>query len=365
MDKERNLTFSYFKALLIIMVIDDHIGSMNGLLTRVFPYNSFYMPAFVFISGYFFKQKTVRDNLTRKCCSIMFPYIFWVFIEELLAFVLAKANIVHWFIRPNMINLSSTLLFEPLSEIASPGWFAVMLFEVFIIYVVVMRITPRNKISDYLILLAVISLGLFSVWISMNYFNADIIWIILIRTGFYLQFFHIGYMFHQYFEKTVIKWNAALVCLLCILLNLILVTLFGDKILFPVTSQMLSFKSWYLPLVTSITGCLFWYEVMSFLSRKFGKNDIVEFISRNTFTIMMVHLILVRTPYFFAKNLTTFFPDFDAATFDSSIWYFYDNVEVNLIGFFVGIAGSIAIAWLTEKATIKLKTCFSSNAKST
>ena len=44
-------------ALEILFVLDDHVGSSIGLFSNVFPYNSFYMPMFVFSSGYFFNVK--------------------------------------------------------------------------------------------------------------------------------------------------------------------------------------------------------------------------------------------------------------------------------------------------------------------
>ena len=45
--KERNQIFNYLYAMAIIMVIDDHIGSRIGIMSSIFPYNSFYMPLFV------------------------------------------------------------------------------------------------------------------------------------------------------------------------------------------------------------------------------------------------------------------------------------------------------------------------------
>ena len=53
----RNQTFQYLEALAIIMVIDDHVGTRIGFLSSIFPYNSFYMPLLVFISGYFIRSQ--------------------------------------------------------------------------------------------------------------------------------------------------------------------------------------------------------------------------------------------------------------------------------------------------------------------
>lgn len=55
--KPRNQTFNYLYAMAILMVIDDHCSTRIGLLSSIFPYNSFYMPLFVFASGYFFNMR--------------------------------------------------------------------------------------------------------------------------------------------------------------------------------------------------------------------------------------------------------------------------------------------------------------------
>ena len=38
----RNQTFQYLEALIMIMVIDDHTGTTIGILSGIFPYNYFY-----------------------------------------------------------------------------------------------------------------------------------------------------------------------------------------------------------------------------------------------------------------------------------------------------------------------------------
>lgn len=54
--RARNQTFQWLEALAIIMVIDDHVGTGVGFLSSIFPYDSFFMPMLVFVSGYFFKE---------------------------------------------------------------------------------------------------------------------------------------------------------------------------------------------------------------------------------------------------------------------------------------------------------------------
>ena len=44
-------TVSLLQVLLIAMVVDEHSGAAIGIMPKPFPYNSFFMPLFVMISG--------------------------------------------------------------------------------------------------------------------------------------------------------------------------------------------------------------------------------------------------------------------------------------------------------------------------
>ena len=61
--KKRNQVFNFLEALAIIMVIDDHMSTRIGILSSIFPYNSFYMPLFVFISGYFYREQKIGVSI--------------------------------------------------------------------------------------------------------------------------------------------------------------------------------------------------------------------------------------------------------------------------------------------------------------
>ena len=54
--------------LAIIMVIDDHMSSRIGFLSSIFPYNSFYMPLFVFISGSMWEGRTPAAGGRSQAC---------------------------------------------------------------------------------------------------------------------------------------------------------------------------------------------------------------------------------------------------------------------------------------------------------
>lgn len=79
---KRNQVFQYLEAIGILMVIDDHTGTNIGIMSGIFPYNSFYMPMFVFISGYFYKDTPVWNNITHKAKHLLIPYLIWGRLSE-------------------------------------------------------------------------------------------------------------------------------------------------------------------------------------------------------------------------------------------------------------------------------------------
>lgn len=98
--KSRNQTFQWLEALAIIMVIDDHVSTRVGILSSVFPYNSFYMPMLVFISGYFFKDRRLGEGIQHKALHLLVPYIIWSLAGDALSYILYRCGIVNWFSSP-------------------------------------------------------------------------------------------------------------------------------------------------------------------------------------------------------------------------------------------------------------------------
>ena len=64
----------------------------------------------------------------------------------------------------------------------------------------------------------------------------------------------------------------------------------GDRINFYSTGGMGHFNSWWIPLITSITGTLFWYKVMQLAASKIGQEPIIDFIAENTLVSCKMNL---------------------------------------------------------------------------
>ena len=140
MARKTNKKFMVLSALGIIMVVDLHCGISLNLLNSIIPYESFFMPLFVFISGYFNKVNEKTDLSTyfkKKCKTLLLPYVVIGFI--LFWFEWAINSYKFGAIQP----ITEESLFLPVVNaftvgypvlLASPMWFVPALWLVTLVY---------------------------------------------------------------------------------------------------------------------------------------------------------------------------------------------------------------------------------------
>lgn len=356
--KTRNLTFSYLQALAILMVIDDHTDSSIGIMSGIFPYDSFFMPMFVFISGYFYKKQTVFKNIEHKFFRLFLPYVVWALITNGIEYLLKMGDIVYWYQSINMDSIYQLVSIRPFSSLNGASWFVIMLIWVSVTYNIIRNLIHfDNKKVDYILLAVSIICGIVSLQLCMQGYNENPLCLPYLRTAFYFQFYHIGFMFKRYWEPYIQNIRTLYLCTVCVLINAALIIIYGNKINFYGTVNMGSFNSCYLPLITSVTGILFWYKMVYFVSLRIGEIKIIDFLSKNTFTIMQVHLFFINIPNFFIfwqiKSGSNLFSDFDVSLFQISVWTRYSPTS-KLIGFFLSLIGSLIVAYIIRK----IKNCF-------
>ena len=73
-----NKKFMLLSAIGIFMVVDSHTFTALNFFGDIIPYNSFFMPMFVFISGYFNKVDSSTNLWTyfkKKVKTLLVPYV--------------------------------------------------------------------------------------------------------------------------------------------------------------------------------------------------------------------------------------------------------------------------------------------------
>lgn len=74
------MTFCILSGLAIVMVVAGHLGYNLMTMGNLFPYYSFHVPLFMFISGYFYKDTEEEHPLSyakKKCVWLLVPYLVW------------------------------------------------------------------------------------------------------------------------------------------------------------------------------------------------------------------------------------------------------------------------------------------------
>ena len=90
-DTEENRQFRILSALGIIFVVAGHLGYGVFDLGGLFPYYSFHVYIFLFVSGYFYKdeaEKNIGGYIWKKCRMLLVPYFLWNLFYGVLAQVL-------------------------------------------------------------------------------------------------------------------------------------------------------------------------------------------------------------------------------------------------------------------------------------
>jgi fucose 4-O-acetylase-like acetyltransferase len=294
--KKTNKAFMILSALGILFVVDVHLGQPLSVLTNVFPYDSFFMPMFAFISGYFFKDSTNRswkdvvNYAAGKFQKLFLPYLGWAIFYNLLSRLLFQAGF--WNIQSLSLRdlIYCVVTSGVTSAFNSPAWFAPLLFCVCIAYCIIQK-TFQRFWNDHLALVLFISAGTVAVVAAGTNATIPLLYMVL-KVPFFLQFYHLGLYFRKYLEKPFDRLSALAVCLTAVVVNMALIFFYGNTIEFPICSSMSGFRSGspMLPLVTSVTGTAFWLKISKKLVPFLGRNKLVNYISENTFFIMTHHI---------------------------------------------------------------------------
>mgnify|MGYP002571733975 FL=1 len=160
--KKTNKDFMVLSAICIIFVVDAHSGSGLNILTKIFPYDSFFMPAFIFISGYFYKDitggKALFDFIIKKSKNLLIPYykynigiaLIWIVVSLIVNKKLLNTDFNGLFETEDPCkSIIKTMFLNPFNtgvsfDLTSPTWFLISLFSTIISFTAIKYII-KNK----------------------------------------------------------------------------------------------------------------------------------------------------------------------------------------------------------------------------
>lgn len=357
-DYMENRKFRILSAIGIILVAAGHLGFNLLDAGGLFPYYSFHVFIFLFVSGYFYKpesEKRIGRYIAGKCITLLLPYFVWNLLYGIFAFFLHKAGFgigqnISWY----------TLFLAPFDGghqfmYNFPAWFVPVLFLIEVINVCMRKVLSFLHLNyEWLIAAVCLLLGIMTVWLAIGghvwgYYK------IPGRILFMLPGFEMGRIYKEKLEKhdnlpngwyfLLVMGIQLVISIFCggLAFSAVWVTSFGNG---PV-----------IPYLTVITGIAFWLRVAGILKDIPCLSDKLVTIGRNTYAVMMHHILaffLVNTVFYGIYLLTPLCGDFDTAAYLSDISFVYLPAGAEA-GKWLYLAAGIVIPLQIAKGQEKIK----------
>lgn len=353
-EKEQyNMTFCILSALTIIMVVAGHCGYHIMTVGELFPYYSFHVPLFMFISGYFYKDSEEEHPLNyvkKKLRRLIVPYLIWNLVYGLISWAMRSAG----FAMGEGISFK-TLFIEPFVHgyqfiYNYAAWFVPVLFVVEMMNLLA-RIILRNVIRgiwhlykkmsgrtareselpkekegtiiEWVMLAGSLLVGITVVWLAIG----GHVWGHYKAPGRILLLFpcfQMGQFYLKKLEKHDTLGNVAY-----------FVILIGIQVILNVFFNGLAFSSVWctgfangpvMPYITMISGIAFWLRVARIITPAALESRAVQYLGRNTYAVMMHHVMafmIVKMVIAAVAARTGACADFDFEQFYTNIDYYY------------------------------------------
>lgn len=322
------------------------------------------MALFVFISGYFYKEKH-EDHILKYIWSrvkrLLIPAFLWNIAYGL--FILVMSNFGYTIgaeVTPYNLFVMPFVDGEAFSYNLG-SWFVYPLFCVYIINILFRKLLNLiGAYNEYLILFVYTIIGISGVQISILNVDEGIsgVMLLALRTAFFLPCFEFGKFYKAKLEKHDNLNNIAYFAII-FAVQLILLTACDSLVYKP--SKTIDFNNGcVIPYISAITGIAFWLRVSKLLTPAVNDWKVIRLISDNTYSIMIHQMLgfMVVKWIMYALNLTTsLFPDFDPVKLKSSIWYYYlpnGLQQYALVYLIAGIFVPVAIGVIQKKCAVYL-----------
>ena len=170
--------------------------------------------------------------------------------------------------------------------------------------------------------------------------------LLLLKTAFFLPFFHSGYLLNKLDKRNLLSINHYLLfAIIGVIFNVAILLFYSsDEISFYSLAFMRSFRSIpsILPFILGLSGIFFYLYISKLLViHKAGENDLINLISNHTLQILCIHLFifnLLNLFFYFLHLNFGVLAGFDCNSFFSFAWYRYTPFPgYSILYFFLGV----------------------------
>lgn len=349
-------TFMILSAAGIVMLLDAHTWTTVNIFATIVEYNSFFMPLFVFVSGYFFSESgltRVPQVIGRKARKFLVPFLFWDFFYLLLEHLAGAFGIIQYDQEVGFSEgICRAFTTGQICNLAGPLWFLPASFFTQACYLLLRKLFGKWW-NEWAMLVLFVAVGCICISLSNAGWNTwrDGTLLIPLKVGFFLQFYELGVVYKKYLEVLHKRANNCLVMLTAVVVNIALTLLNDGNYSFVDLFAMSGFghlKSVIFPFISSVSGIAFWLTISRILEPSLGNSKIVNMISDNTLGILEHHLFCYNllNIVFWALSMhgTAGMMPFDQQMFQSWAVYRYEPCKQFGVFYIVaGLCGSLLI----------------------
>ena len=360
-------------AIGIFMVVDSHTFTCFNILGNFMPYNSFFMPMFVFISGYFNKLDSSSKfwpYFIKKVRSLLVPF------AGISLAVFGMQQLINQIkLGDEMTPLPSGYFAYVLDRIVTVGsfgaiaeatWFVIALFVTLMVYAILKKLL-HGMWNSYVMVAMFTAAHIFVVYLAKNTDPQSLTYLLVpLKCLFFLPFLEMGVIYRKHLEKKHESLPAgSKIGLMAALLVLNAVrTLYlpnSYDLAFDRINDLSGFYSPYFvtPLISSIVGILFWLTFVDLIAKPVGESRFVNFMSCNTFWIMGFHILffnILNCVLMLISRHIAAVPGFDIESFKGSEWYFWEiGSNAKILYVLVGVLGPLLFKWIFDRISSPIR----------
>ena len=373
-----NKKFMILSAIGIFMVVDQHTFMCFNILRDFLPYNSYYMPMFVFISGYFNKVDSstkLWSYFIKKVRTLLVPYtgislIVFGFQQLINLIKLGdeRVPLPHGFFSYFLDRIVTVGSFGTIVE---PMWFVISLFVTLMVYAILKKFLHRIW-NSYVMLALFAGLHIFVVYFVKSVGSESLTYLLVpLKCLFLIPFLEMGVIYRDHLEKKHAGLPAGLkIGLMYALLVINAVRTFympnPYDLAFDSIGDLSGFTSPYYvtPLVSSIVGILFWLTFVDLIAKPVGESRFVNYMSCNTFWIMGLHILFFNILNCILMLISLHIvpiPMFDVESFKATEWYYWDiGNNAKILYVLIGVLGPLSFKWIFDKISSPVRNKYNS-----
>lgn len=361
-----NVAFGILSALAILMIVAGHAGYDILTVGGLFPYYSFHVPLFLFISGYFYREEEEERPfryLQKKAKRLLLPYFVWNLVYGVIAWALRAFG---GFSMGEAVSLK-TLFVTPFLNgyqfiYNYAAWFVPVLFLIEMMNLCMRLVLKKLHLcSEWLILIAALAVGMLVVQFAID----GRVWGLYKTPGRILFLYPCFQMGQFYKKKLEFRDKLGNVSYFAIVI--------GVQVLLHLCCGGLAYSSVWctgfangplIPYVTVVSGTAFWLRVAKILAPLCGGGEsaaqnpaggVLLYLGRSTYAVMMHHVMafmLVKMVLAGIACYTGYLADFDLARFYADIDYYYlvkGSEAFRMVYLAAGVGLPLGLQWLLSR----------------